>query len=128
RAAYRDLHAAGVATIHEIVRLPEEAADHAALRAAGELGVRVRFFYRVHESPLSLDWLIGLGIRRGFGDDWLKVLGAKVSVDGFCIFRNAAVEEPYRGEPDNCGLFRVDAATLDDLVARANEHGLQVAL
>ncbi len=128
RSAYHDLHAAGIATIHEIVRLPEEAADHAALRAAGELGVRVRLFYRVHESPLSLDWLIGLGIRRGLGDDWLKVLGVKVSVDGFCIFRNAAVEEPYRGEPDNCGLLRIDAATLDDLVARANEHGLQVAL
>ena len=101
RAAYRDLHAAGIATIHEIVRLPEEADDHAALRAAGELGVRVRLFYRVHESPLSLDWLERLGIRRGLGDDWLKVLGVKVSVDGFCIFRNAAVDEPYRGEPDN---------------------------
>jgi predicted amidohydrolase YtcJ len=128
RAAYRELHAAGIATIHEIIRLPEEAADHAALRAAGELGVRVRLFYRVHESPLSLDWLIGLGIRRGLGDDWLKVLGVKVSIDGFCIFRNAAVEEPYRGEPHNRGLLRVDPDTLDDLVDRANAHGLQVAL
>ena len=128
RAAYRDLHAVGIATIHEIVRLPDEAADHSALRAAGELGVRVRLFYRVHESPLSLDWLIGLGIRRGLGDDWLKVLGVKVSIDGFCIFRNAAVEEPYRNEPDNRGLLRVDGATLDDLVARANRQGLQVAL
>ena len=128
RSAYRDLHAAGIATIHEIVRLPEEAADHAALRAAGELGVRVRLFYRVHESPLSLDWLIGLGIRRGLGDDWLKVLGVKVSADGFCIFRNAAVHDPYRGEPDNRGLLRIDASTLDDLVARANQHGLQVAI
>ncbi len=128
RAAYGDLHAAGIATIHEIVRLPEEAADHAALRAAGELGVRVRLFYRVHESPLSLDWLAGLGIRRGLGDDWLKVLGVKVSVDGFCIFRNAAVEDPYRNEPDNVGLLRIDAPTLDDLVARANHLGLQVAV
>ncbi|HUQ78472.1 MAG TPA: amidohydrolase family protein [Patescibacteria group bacterium] len=128
RAAYSDLHAVGIATIHEIVRLPDEAADHAALRAAGDLGVRVRLFYRVHESPLSLDWLIGLGIRRGLGDDWLKVLGVKVSIDGFCIFRNAAVEEPYRNEPTNRGLLRVDGATLDDLVARANRQGLQVAL
>jgi predicted amidohydrolase YtcJ len=127
-AAYRGLHAAGIATIHEMVRLPDEAADHAALRAKGELGVRVRLIYRIHESPLSLDWLIGLGIRRGLGDDWLKVLGVKVSIDGFCIFRNAAVEEPYRNEPDNRGLLRIDSATLDDLVARANAHDLQVAL
>ena len=128
RAAYGDLQAAGITTIHEIIRLPEEADDHAALRAAGELGVRVRLFYRVHESPISLDWLTGLGIRRGLGDDWLRVLGVKVSIDGFCIFRNAAVEEPYLGEPDNCGLFRVTSDVLDDLVARANAQGLQVAL
>lgn len=128
RAAYRDLHAAGISTIHEIIRLPEEADDHAALRAAGELGVRVRLFYRVHESPLSLDWLERLGIRRGLGDDWLQVLGIKVSVDGFCIFRNAAVHEPYRNEPDNRGLLRIDDTTLDDLVARAARRGLQVAI
>ncbi|HET7702127.1 MAG TPA: amidohydrolase [Candidatus Limnocylindrales bacterium] len=128
RAAYRDLHAAGITTIHEMVRMPEEAADHAALRATGELGVRVRLFYRVHESPISLDWLVGLGIRRGLGDDWLKVLGVKISIDGFCIFRNAAVDIPYRNEPDNHGLLRIDAATLDDLVARANAQGLQVAI
>jgi predicted amidohydrolase YtcJ len=128
RIAYRELHAAGIATIHEMIRLPEEAADHTALRTAGQLGVRVRLFYRVHETPLSLDWLVNLGIRRGFGDDWLKVLGVKVSVDGFCIVRNAAVEEPYRGEPTNRGLLRVEPARLDDLVARANAQGLQVAI
>jgi predicted amidohydrolase YtcJ len=128
RAGYRDLHAVGIATIHEMVRLPEEADDHAALRAGGALGVRIRLFYRVHESPLSLDWLVGLGIRGGLGDDWLRVLGVKISVDGFCIFRNAAVEEPYRNEPANRGLFRIDADVIDDLVARANAHGLQVAV
>lgn len=128
RAGYRDLLAAGVTTIHEMVRLPEEADDHAALRADGALGVRVRLFYRVHESPLSLDWLVRLGIRRGLGDAWLRVLGVKISIDGFCIFRNAAVEEPYRAEPDNRGLLRIAADMLDDLVARANAQGLQVAV
>lgn len=128
RAAYRDLHAVGIATIHEIIRLPEEADDHAVLRAAGDLGVRIRLFYRVHESPLSLDWLEHLGIRRGLGDDWIKVLGVKVSVDGFCIFRNAAVETPYKGDPDNRGLLRIESDSLDDLVARANAQGLQVAV
>ncbi len=127
-SGYRDLHSLGIATIHEMVRSPEEADDHAALRAAGRLGVRVRLYYRVHESPLSLDWLERLGIRRGLGDDWLKVLGVKVSVDGFCIFRNAAVEEPYLDEPANRGLFRIDGETLDRLVARANRQGLQVAV
>ncbi len=126
--AYGDLHRSGIATIHEMIRLPEEANDHAALRAEGRLGVRVRLFYRVHESPISLEWLEGLGVHRGLGDDWLKVLGVKISIDGFCIFRNAAVHEPYRGEPDNWGLLRIDAPQLDDLVARADRQGLQIAV
>ncbi len=128
RAAYRELHVAGIATIHEMVRLPEEADDHAALRADGQLGVRVRLYYRIHESPISLDWLISLGIRHGLGDDWLRILGVKISVDGFCIFRNAAVEQPYLGEPANRGLLRIEPWRLDELVARADRQGLQVAV
>lgn len=132
RAALREgfaaLHRSGIATIHEMVRLPEEADDYAAIRADGALGVRVRLYYRVHESPLSLDWLVKLGVRRGLGDDWLRILGVKVSVDGFCIFRNAAVYEPYCGEPENLGLLRIDADRLNDLVATANAQGLNVAV
>jgi predicted amidohydrolase YtcJ len=128
RDAVGDLHRAGIATIHEMVRMPEEAADLAALHAAGELGVRVRLYYRVHESPLSLDWLLDLGVRHGRGDDRFLVLGIKISIDGFCIVRNAAVEDPYLNEPDNRGLLRVEPERLDDLVGRATANGLQVAV
>jgi predicted amidohydrolase YtcJ len=128
RDAVADLHRAGIATIHEMVRTPEEAADLAALHATGELGVRVRLYYRVHESPLSLDWFLDLGLRHGRGDDWFKVLGIKISIDGFCIVRNAAVHVSYRNEPDNRGLLRIEPDRLDDLVARATANGLQVAV
>jgi predicted amidohydrolase YtcJ len=128
RGAVGDLHRAGIATIHEMIRMPEEAADLAALHEAGHLGVRVRLYYRVHESPLSLDWLVDLGLRHGRGDDWFKVLGVKISIDGFCIFRNAAVYEPYRNEPDNRGLLRIEPERLDELVGRATANGLQVAV
>ena len=132
RAALREgvseLHRLGIGTLHEMVRLPDEAADWTALHQAGVLDVRVRLFYRVHESPLDLAWLEALGIRRGLGDDRLAVLGVKLSVDGFCIFRNALVHEPYPDEPDNCGLLRIEEPRLRELVARANAHGLQVAV
>ena len=125
--ATRDLHRMGIATLHEMIRLPDEAGDWTALHAAGELGVRVRLFYRVHESSLDLGWLESLGIRRGLGDDWLKVLGVKISVDGFDIFRNAAVYKPYAGT-GGTGLMRIEVPRLRDLVARANAQGLQVAV
>jgi hypothetical protein len=128
RDAIRDLHRLGIGTIHEMIRLPDEAADWTALHQVGQLDLRVRLFYRVHESPLELTWLEALGVRRGFGDDRLRVLGVKISVDGFCIFRNALVLEPYPGQPDNCGLLRIEPSRLRDLVARANAQGLQVAV
>lgn len=128
RAGVRELHRLGITTIHEMVRSPEEAEDLAALHAAGTLDLRVRIFYRVHETPLSLEWLIGLGIRQGRGDDWFRILGIKISVDGWCIFRNAAVYTGYLGEPDNLGIMRIEPTELAALVRRANDHGLGIAL
>jgi predicted amidohydrolase YtcJ len=128
RAGFGDLHRLGITTIHEMVRTTEEAADIGVVHADGGLGVRTRLFYRVHETELELDWLIALGIRRGLGDDWLRVLGVKVSVDGWCIFGNAAVVEPYCDQPDNRGLLRIEAAELERIVRDANGHGLGLAI
>jgi predicted amidohydrolase YtcJ len=128
RATVPILHREGIATIHEMVRLPEEAADLAAVHAAGDLGVRVRLWYRIHETPLRLEWLTSLGIRTGRGDDRFRVLGTKISVDGWCIFGNAAVYEPYTGRSDGTGIMRIDPPELSALVCRSAEAGLAVAV
>jgi predicted amidohydrolase YtcJ len=111
-----------------MIRLPDEADDLMTLHAAGELPLRVRLWYRVHEGTIRLEHLASLGIRRGLGDDWLRVLGVKVSVDGWCIFRNAAVYEPYLGEPHNRGLLRIEAPELARIAVDANARGLGVAV
>jgi predicted amidohydrolase YtcJ len=128
RAAVGDLHQLGITTIHEMIRLPEEVDDLAALHALDQLPLRVRLSYRVHETPIHLAQLAALGIRRGFGDDWFRVLGIKVSVDGWCIFGNAAVEEPYVGAAGGLGLMRIEPGELRAIVVAANDRGLGVAL
>jgi predicted amidohydrolase YtcJ len=128
RAEVAELGRLGITTIHEMIRLPEEADEIATLHAAGELPVRVRLYYRVHETVIRLDDIEHLGIRSGLGDDRLRVLGVKISVDGWCIFRNAAVERPYLCEPDNTGLLRIEPAELTALTRRANARGLAIAL
>jgi hypothetical protein len=124
----KELHRLGITTIHEMVRLPEEAGDLAALHAQGELDVRVRLFYRINETVFSLDWLEKLGIRRGLGDDRFRILGVKISVDGWCIFRNAAVYEGYLDAPDEGGILRIEPAELCALVRSANARGLAIAV
>lgn len=132
RAAVRDsladLHRLGITTIHEMIRLPEEADDLMALRLAGQLTVRVRLFYRIYETPIRLEDLATLGIRAGLGDDWLRIMGVKISVDGWCIFANAAVYEPYCDQPDNLGLMRIEPGELARLTAAANERDLAIAI
>lgn len=123
-----DLHRLGVTTIHEMVRRPEEAADFVRLWSSGHLGVRVRLFYRLHETPVALDWFAGLGLETGVGDTWLRIQGVKVSLDGFCIFANAALHEPYPEQAGNTGLLRIDAEELVELVTRSIALNLTVAL
>jgi hypothetical protein len=128
RAGVQELHRLGITTIHEMIRLPDEAGDLAAPHAAGELDVRVRLFYRINETPFSLDWLSKLGIRRGLGDDRFRVLGVKISVDGWCIFRNAAVYEGYLDASDERGILRIEPDELCALVRSANAQGLGIAV
>jgi predicted amidohydrolase YtcJ len=127
-AGIAGLHRAGVTSIHEIARTPDELGDYARLRERGRLRMRVVAYLRVVEGRTSLDGVLATGIRSGFGDSWLRVGGVKVSVDGACTFRNAAVYEPYLGEPGNVGITRVEQEELDRLVATADAGGLQIAV
>ncbi|MCW2538533.1 MAG: Amidohydrolase 3 [Frankiales bacterium] len=128
RAGIGELHRNGVTSIHEITRTPEEFGDYAQLHANGELGVRVVGYPRVLEGRAPLSALVDLGLRSGFGDDWLRLGGVKLSIDGACTFRNAAVYDAYPGQPANFGIIRATADEVDAVVLEADRHGLQVAV
>lgn len=122
------LHRSGVTTIHEICRAREEFADYARLRERDQLDVRVVAYIRVVEAQATLDGLVSAGLRSGFGDDWLRLGGVKASIDGMCALRNAAVYDPYPGEPANRGIVRIEQEELDTVVAAADANGLAVAV
>jgi predicted amidohydrolase YtcJ len=82
RANVRDLFLAhGITSIHN---LPYSAADILAvqeLQASGELPIRFRMHYHVpHQIPI--DGLLAMGLKPGFGNDWLRYGGVKIFVDG----------------------------------------------
>jgi len=123
-----ELNRLGITEIHEIVQSPDELADYSRLREQGLLTTRVVCYVRVIEGQATLGDLTRLGLRTGFGDDWLRIGGVKVSIDGSCTLHNAAVYGGYRDQPDNDGLIRVEQGELDELLAGASRHGLQVAV
>ena len=90
------------------------------LRERGDLALRVL----KHVNKKYLDAALHLGLRRGFGDDWIRLGSLKLFADGAMGPRTASMIEPYDGEPDNYGVIVVDKEEMVELVGRASAAGL----
>ncbi len=94
------------------------------LRENGELGLRV-----VKNIPVyRLEHAIGVGLRSGFGDDWLRIGGVKIFADGALGPRTAAMLAPYEGEPDNTGIMVTDKEEMLEKASAASANGLSVTV
>jgi predicted amidohydrolase YtcJ len=113
--------AAGLTGIHDFDgRSCFRALQH--LRADGALYLRV-----VKNVPVyRLEHAIGVGLRSGFGDDFLQIGGVKIFADGALGPRTAAMIEPYAGEPDNRGIVVTDKEEMMAKASRASANGLTI--
>jgi predicted amidohydrolase YtcJ len=69
-----------------------------------------------------------LGIRSGFGDNWIKVMSLKIMGDGSGSGGSAAVYTPqYRGMKD-LGLMTTSAEEIERLTIGAHEAGIRVSI
>ena len=89
RAAVADLASHGVTTIHDNTSA-DQMRVYQELRARGELTVRVY----ARPSLDKWDELRAVGIRHGFGDDWIRIGGLKGFVDGIMGNSTARFYEP----------------------------------
>lgn len=90
------------------------------LRERGELALRVvKNINRAY-----LDAALTLGLRRGFGDAWLRIGGLKIFADGAMGPRTASMIAPYDGEPENYGIIVTDREEMIELVSKASASGL----
>lgn len=89
-----------------------------------QLGLRV-----VKNVPVyRLEHAIGVGLRSGFGDDWLRIGGVKIFADGALGPRTAAMLAPYENEPDNRGIVVTDKEEMHAYASRASAAGLSVTV
>ncbi len=90
------------------------------LHAQGKLKLRV-----TKNIPVDLlDHASALGLRTGFGDDWLRIGSVKAFMDGALGPRTAAMFQPYEGEPENKGILNMDGEELFEFGRRAADVGL----
>ena len=106
----------GVTTIHDIVTNNETVRAYQELVLEGRLPIRASLLLRILEAKIVPESLLNLGIKTGFGNDWLKIGGVKMSIDGGITGRVAAFSEPYADDPCRCGLIRIPAEELDETV------------
>lgn len=94
------------------------------LHQNGELGLRV------HKNipAEKIEHAVEVGLRTGFGDEWLRIGGIKIFADGALGPRTAAMIEPYEGEPDNRGIVVTDKETMKEIASTASLNGLSVTV
>jgi hypothetical protein len=117
---------------------PVELGAYVAARERGRLPVRAELmvvsdaFHPLAAHPEDgLEIGIDLGLRTGFGDDWLRLGPMKVFTDGSLVGRTAAMTAPYApaagANPDNQGYLQGDAGRLAETIIAAHRAGWRVA-
>jgi predicted amidohydrolase YtcJ len=113
---------------------PVELGAYQLARENGLLPLRVQLMVAAdrlrpvaaHEAdgiPRALD----LGLRTGFGDDWLSVGALKIYTDGGMMARTAALSTPYEGL-DHTGQLQDDPETLTETIVAGHLAGWQLAV
>jgi hypothetical protein len=103
------------------------------MKDRGRLRVRMGIIGSGREEG-TVEAMIAAGIRTGFGDDWLRVIGVEWCPDCSTSGRTAAYYEPYvgakvLGEPDNnCGMLLYDGKDLKRRAIAAHKAGLLVCI
>ncbi|WP_123536594.1 amidohydrolase [Halosimplex salinum] len=130
-ATRRAVHAAqeranelGVVGVHDMVRRSEAPAVYRQLDRVGELSLRVRINYWADH----LDAVRELGLRTNHGSDRVRTGAIKTYTDGSLGGHTAKLSEPYADDDSNRGQWVVDPDELRDIVARADDADLQVAV
>jgi len=107
------------------------------LNAEGRLSIRVRAYLDPGRRGVGergmygnvdiLQALKNLGIRRGFGEEKLKINGIKILADGSLGARTAWLSKPY-SDARTEGYPNISREVLETIVKEAHEAGLQVAV
>ena len=120
--AQKNLHEHGIVGIHSTDG-NEAFGDLQELHSESKLQLRV-----FHSIPLSqLSQAVGLRLKSGLGDRWLRFGFVKIFSDGTLGSHSAAMLEPFAGT-DTKGMDTISEEDLTEKITVALEHGIAVAV
>ncbi len=119
KSGFKELHKYGITAVHT----PEDIDIFNALQQLhlnNELSIRTVFYF-----PLSLlNDIINLKINSGYGNEWLKIGGIKLFIDGSLGGRTALMLEPFENEPENLGISFLSKQELIEILKKINDNNL----
>ncbi len=100
--AWEQMRRVGVTSYSDVTSAPVQVDIYKELRQRGLMTARVRY-----RPPLAQwDSMAALGIRVGFGDEWLRFGAVKAWIDGIMGNSSARFYEPYTHNPSSRGIWR----------------------
>jgi predicted amidohydrolase YtcJ len=123
RLALPIVHRAGLTMVHDMDG-PLSFSALQVLHQQGELTLRVNKSIPVEH----LDEAIALGLRSGFGDEFLRVGQVKMFADGALGPRTAYMLQGYASAPAETGIAVVPSAFICEAVRKATAAGLSCAV
>jgi predicted amidohydrolase YtcJ len=118
------LTAAGLTSVHDAGAGRDRIQAYEDARAHGELRHRVGFLVRGAE---TFEGFKAAGIRYGFGDEWIRVVGVKYGADGSASERTMRMSTPYVGTNDY-GILTMTEQEIEDAVEDSWRHDFRVAI
>ena len=123
----------GITSVYNSLTPSKAIRAYQAMKAEGRLTVRTGIIVSGREEGL-VEAFIAAGIRSGFGDGTLRVIGVEWCPDCSTSGRTAAYWEPYVGTPvegepvPNTGMLLYDAEDLAARATAAHKAGLLVMI
>ena len=101
QAVLKEAREGGVTTMQDLTS-PEQLMAYQELKRRGELTARIM----IRPNIFQAEHVAALGLSRGFGDDFLKLVGYKAWVDGIMGASSAMFFSDYDHAPGNRGALR----------------------
>ncbi len=134
RLGCQEMHRFGITSIVEPGLAPPEIRAYQSFYKDGELTVRASLMpswhgYLQDEEETQLDYRAKeLGIYSGLGDEWLRLSGLKMAIDGGTTPHTAYMYEPYEGDTELVAFNRLSVDDLHRYFRTAQELGWDVGI
>ncbi len=123
-AVFHDMFSAGLTTMTDMSGTAENIRLYQMIRDRMDFPFKIRMYMM----PAYLNDMAHMGIQKGFGGDPVKIMGLKILSDGSLGARTANLRAPYSDDAENRGILNYPFEEVREMVKKASENNLQVAI